>query len=643
MKHVLSLLKRAGLAVLGLIVLGALAGAVVLWLLPSGPRDPMQWQDPWNQPRPMVVARDFVVVTGSPWATEAAMAVLERGGNAFDAAVAALLVLNVTNGEAASFPGIAPLVLYDAGSERVRSYVGAGTAPAAATIERFRAAGHETMPDLHAWAQLVPASPDVIVALMSEYGTMSFSELSAPAVAIARAGFPVHRIMARNLDLSLVERLGLRVLMPYNAEVYLGGEWWRPLHDKDRFTRPELADTWEAMARAEQTALAAGSTRAQALAAVRRHFYEGPIARAILQAHEDEDGLFTAADLAGYAGAWEEPLQGRFGPYTFYTNGTWSQGIVVLLALQILAGVDLAAMGHGSAEYVHTVAQAIELAQADRDAYAGDPRFVDVPLARLLSAEYASERRAAMTPRAFPALPAPGQAMAAPRSPGEQGGPHGQRGPDHDRTSGPRPALARAFLFGKDTTHLAIIDRGGNAISMTPSDFPKSPMVPGTGMTLGNRMIQFRLDPDDVNALAPGKRPRVTPHALVVLRDGALHMAYGTPGGDMQPQASIQVFLNMAVFGMSVQEAIDAPRFRTLTAPSSFAPHEALPATLWLEQRLHERVAGDLRGRGYRVEPQPDWHDDFGAIGAVLRTQDGSGDRLLAGSDPRAETWAAGR
>jgi gamma-glutamyltranspeptidase/glutathione hydrolase len=635
MKRTPSILKRAALVVLGLLALGAVLGGGMLWLLPRGPREPMQWQDPWNQPRPMVVASDFVAVTGSPWATSAAIGVLERGGNAFDAAVAALLVLNVTNGEAASFPSIAPLMLYHAPSARVRSYIGVGTAPAAATIERFRGAGHETVPDLHAWAQLVPASPDVIVALLSEYGTMSFAELSAPAVAIARAGFPVHRIMARNLDLSLVERLGIRVIMPYNAEVYLHGEWWRPLHLLDRFTRPELADTWEAMARAEQAALAQGRTRTEALQAARRYFYEGPLAQAILAMHAEEDGLFTAADLAGYAGAWEEPLQGHHGAHTLFTNGPWTQGIVVLLALQILAGVDLAAMGQNSAEYIHTVVQAIELAQADRDAYAADPRFVDVPLSRLLSPEYAAERRAAMTSRAFPALSAPGQATAALRAPGATR-------PRGNRTPGPRQALASRILFGKDTTHLAIIDRDGNAISMTPSDFPKSPMVPGTGMTLGNRMIQFRLDPADVNALAPGKRPRVTPHALMVFRDGAFYMAYGTPGGDMQPQASIQVFLNMAVFGMNVQQAIEAPRFRTLTAPSSFAPHEAQPATLWLEAALFDRVAGELTGRGYRALRKPDWHNDFGAVGAVVREQVQGNRRLLGGSDPREETWAAG-
>ena len=193
--------------------------------------------------------------------------------------------------------------------------------------------------------------------------------------------------------------------------------------------------------------------------------------------------------------------------------------------------------------------------------------------------------------------------------------------------------------LGKDTSHLAIIDAAGNAITMTPSDFPMSPMVPGTGLTLGNRMTQFRLVSGHPNRLQPGKRPRVTPHAVIVFRDGAFFMACGTPGGDMQPQALIQVFLNMAVFGMDIQQAIAAPRFRTLSMPSSFLPHDARPATLWIEQPLFARVQDSLRRRGYKVIERPQWDLEFGAMGAVLRLPSG----FMAGSDPRDETWAGGR
>ncbi len=610
----------------GFLALVALFGVVYL-LLPKGPRDPMEFDDPWHKERPMVEANSYVVVAGTPWATEAAMDVLADGGNAVDAAVAALLMINVTYGEAASFPGVAPVVVYDATTQTVRSYTGAGTAPAKATIDLFRDAGYETVPDFHIWAQLLPASPDVIIALLSEYGTKSFSELVAPAIKMAREGFPVHTIMAKNLDFSLVERIGFTFIMPSTAEAYMRGEWWRPIHYKDRFARPELADTWEQMAQAEQAVLQAGGSRQEGLQAVRDYFYKGPIAEAIVAFHEEEGGLFTAEDLANYSGYWEEPVQGSFGEYTFFVNGTWSQGIVVPMALQILEGIDLKSMGHNSPEYVHTVAQAIELAMADREVYVADPAFVDVPLSQLLSKAYAAERRAAMTKQAFQGMPAPGDIPGFGGVVDKTAVSYAHLSPDID------------FAIGKDTSHLAIIDAQGNAVSMTPSDFPKSPMVPGTGLTLGDRMVQFRLNPDHVNALAPGKRPRITPNAVIVFKNGEFYMAYGTPGGDMQTQALIQVFLNMAVFGMDIQEAINAPRFRSYNFPDSFSPHEERPATLALEASLDTAVHDDLVARGYQIKVREDWDNEFGAVGAVIR----DGNHLLAGSDPREETWADGR
>lgn len=606
------------------------AGGLYFLYLPKGPRELMPLDDPWNQARPVVTAANYIVVAGTPWAAQAAVDVLDKGGNAFDAAVAALLMLNVTFGEAASFPGIAPLMLYDASQGTVRSYVGVGTAPAKATIEFFHAQGHENVPDMDILAQLIPASPDVIIALLTEYGTMSFSELSAPAIEMARKGFPVHTIMARNLDFSLVERISFAFLMPYNTRVYLRGEWWRPLHYGDRFIRPDLADTLQAMGETEQDVLAAGGTREDALKAVRDYFYRGPISEAIVELHQDENGLFTREDLYTYQGYWENPIQGSFGEYTFFTNGTWTQGIVVLMTMQTLENFDLQSMEHNSEQYVHTVVQAIELSMADREAYIGDPNFVNVALERLLSKEYALERSTRMQSDAFKGMPEAGELFVS------QGG-------AYSRPSLPTASLLSDLLhdtpIGKDTSHLAIIDSWGNSITVTPSDFPKSPMVPGTGLTLGNRMTQFRLIPGHPNALAPGKRPRVTPHAVIVFKDGEFFMSYGTSGGDMQPQALAQVFLNMALFGMDVQEAIDAPRFRTLNFPDSFAPFEEYPATLDLEASLFDDLKESLETRGYTVNQYPDWDNHFGGVGAVVF----DGEHLLAGSDPREGTWAMGR
>jgi gamma-glutamyltranspeptidase / glutathione hydrolase len=610
---------------LAVVFLTLALGVAAFMLLSIEPRERMPYEDQSGRPRTPVFAAHYAAVAGTPWATRAAMDVLASGGTACDAAVAALLALNVTHGEAASFPGVAPVLYYDAAAGRVRSYVGAGTAPAAATPEKFRAAGFDTVPVHDIRSQLLPASPDVLIALLRDGGSRSFGELAAAAVELARDGFPAHPVLVENLRLPLWQRFLLARRMPYNAEVFLRGEWWRPLHLHERLRLPDLADTLEGLAGAESRVLAAGGSRDDGLTAVRDHFYRGPIADAIAAFHRRQGGWITEDDLAGYRGYWEEPLRGRWDGYDVYTNGTWSQGIVVPSALQILDGLDLAAMGHDSPRYVHTVAQALELAIADRDAFVADDRFVTVPVDRLLSPDYAAERRAAMTGRAF----------GPPPPPGDAGSVAGSRAVS---TSVSTPRLGG--LLGQDTSQLAVVDRAGNAVVMTPSDFPATPMVPGTGLTLGNRMTQFRLDPDDVDVLAPGKRPRITPHAVVVTRGGRLHLAFSTPGGDMQAQALVQVFLNVHVFGMSLQAAIEAPRFYSISAPSSFAPHAAHPGTLRLEADLFAAAAAGLRDLGYELVADKAWNKDFGAVGALLVGDDG---RIAAGADPREETWAEGR
>lgn len=621
MKKLLATLKITGLIVA--------IGAVSVYLASVFDKPEMvEWQDPWQQPRVQALGQSQMVVAGTPWAAQAASDVLNDGGNAFDAAVAALLMLNVTFGEAASFPGIAPLLIYDAKKQQTRSYVGVGTAPAAATIDAFKARGFETVPKLDIYSQLIPASPDVIASLLSQYGTKSFKELSQPAIEMAIKGFPVHKIMARNLDLSLVERFGFNYLLPYNSKVYLDNRWWRPLRHKQKFTRPDLADTLQQLAQAESDALAAGADRLAALQAMRAYFYKGPLAAKIVKLHEQEAGLITAADLANYAGYWEEPLSGEFQEFIIKTNSTWTQGIVVPMVMQILGGVDLRSMKHNSAQYVHTVAQAIELVMADREAFVGDPKFNNVPLKQLLSKEYAAQRRALISDKAFPNMPPAG----APRRMRAQAAPA-------------QKVRSLAALhhpdIGRDTSYISVVDKFGNAVSMTPSDFPNSPMVPDTGMTMGIRMTQFRLQEDHPASLEPGKRPRVTPHALMLFNkaDQSLYMSLGTPGADMQAQALVQVLLNHLVFNMDIQSAIEQPRFRSQNFPSSFSPHSFSPATLELEGELYERLAQDLGLRGYTVKQFNALDNHFSAVGAVLVDQGG----LYGGADPREATTAIGR
>ncbi|TGM46755.1 gamma-glutamyltransferase family protein [Leptospira biflexa] len=588
--------------------------------------------DPQGNLRDVSVGKKFMVATGNPIATKAAIKVLEDGGNAIDAAVAALLVLNVTNGEAASFPSVAPTLVYDKKTGQVKSYIGAGSAPKKASIQWFKEKGYDVMPKNSILSQLLPASPDVIVRLLQDHGTKSFSELVAPAIQTAEEGFPANRILVKNLDLPLYKRLGFTILMPYNSEVYLEKKWWYNIREGELTKRLDLAKTWKLMADEEKLAIKKGSSRKQALESVRNYFYKGPIADAIVKLHEEKGGLITKEDLSQYSGGWEKPVVGTYKDFQIASNQTWTQGPVVPMVLQLLDGIDLKSMGHNSPEYIHTVSQAIELVIADRETYFGDPKFVDVPLDGLLSKKYADVRRKLFQKEAFGKTPPNGNPWAfSSRKPKSNFVPAN----NHEEQS------VSEIKYGKDTTYVSIVDASGNAVSLTPSDFPQSPMVPGTGLTLGIRMTQFRLDPTHPSSLAPGKRPRITPNPGMVLKNGKLWMSFGTPGGDVQSQAMIQFFLNIVVFGMDPQKAVEAPRFRSVNWPDSFSPHAYRPGGIELESSLFEIVSDELKAKGYKVYKKGHLDNDFGAVCAVLN--DNKNKRLLGVADPREESSAEGR
>ncbi|MBW0432959.1 gamma-glutamyltransferase [Leptospira yasudae] len=632
----------------------------------SRPKEILEFYDPYHENRPLAEGSKLMVASGHPLATKTALQILERGGNAADAGIAALLVLNVTQGEEASFPGVAPLLYYDAKSGQVESYIGAGKAPSKATIEYFRSRSHKTIPILKYSSQLVPASPDVIIAFLKRYGTMSFEQVSAPAIEIAEQGFPVHKILMRNLNMNIFKRIGFSVLLPYNAEIYLENRWWKPLYHKEIFKRPVLGKTLRELADQEAEARHSGADRSRALEAVRTYFYEGPIAQKIVKAHEENDGTITQKDLSTYSGGWEKPLRGSYGAYTIFSNQTWNQGAVVPIVLQILEGIDLKSMGHNSPQYVHTVVQAIELAMADREKFFGDPAFVNVPSEGLLSKEYASERRKLLQPTAFGKTPPHGNPFAYQKknlghssdwkylNPGRNESQsaarlleNSSRGfgsvSDSDSLLASNQELSfweRSGKIGRDTTYLSIIDAQGNSLSLTPSDFPQSPMIDGD-ITLGIRMTQFRLDPDHPSALLPGKRPTITPNASMVFKNGKFLMSLGTPGGDMQTQATVQVFLNMIVFGMNAQEAVNAPRFRSLNWPDSFSPHNYYPGRIELEKDIYERHGKVLKELGYDVIGRDVWEYDFGA--PCISLKDPVTGKLYGGADPRKESWAEGR
>lgn len=605
-------------SLIGLIALLAL----VFLALPKGPKDLMTFDDPWGQEKELLAVQTHGVVAGTPWATEVALDVLESGGNAYDAAIAGLMMLYVTHGEASAFPGIAPLMLRSAVLDTIQGYIGVGTAPQAASIDYFRGKGHETIPKMDIASQLIPAGPDVIIAVLERYGTRSFGELAEPAIDRAIEGFPVHHVMRYNLNLSAVERIGYSFLMPYNSRVYLGGKTWKPIHKGERFRRPDLAKTLSRLVSAEEEALSSGKTRKEALKAVRSTFYEGEFAGAILAHHEKEGGLFQASDLSNYKGEWETPIEGNYKNLRLHVNGTWSQGIALPMALSILEYIDLQSVGQNSAEYIHHLTQAIELAMSDREAYIGDDRFVRVPIKELTSDPYGRSRSSLMTSQAFPQFPPPSQI------PGYQ----------PFQMESPQQGESKSRIIGDDTSQIIVADSLGNVIAITPSDFPMTPMVPDWDITLGNRMNQFRLQEGHPAALQAGKRPRVTPQAVMIERDSSFYMAINTPGGDNQLQAILQVLLHHFVFGDDIQTAIQRPRFRTLGFPDSFAPHKMQSATLEVEENMPKETIEGLQALGYTIKIKEKWGIAAG-VGAIIRDKG----QYLIGADPRAETVAKGR
>jgi len=385
------------------------------------------------------------------------------------------------------------------------------------------------------------------------------------------------------------------------------------------FRQTDLGASLEYMADEERAAASRG--REAGLEAARDAFYRGDIARKIVAFMKEEGGLLSAADLAEYHSPVGPPERRRFGDLEVFTCGAWCQGPVLLQTLALLEGTDLAGLGQNSPDYIHHLTEALKLAFADREAYYGDPAIVDVPLATLISSEYAAERRKLIRPDgASPEMPPPGDL-----------GREGARFRASVGDPNPEP----------DTSYVCVADRHGNLFSATPSDGSYgSPVVPGTGLIPSNRGSQSRPDPRHPSGVAPGKRPRLTPNPALAIKGRDVFLPFGTPGGDVQTQAMLQVLLNLFVFGNDVQSAIEAPRFASYSYPSSFAPYDYYPGRLALEGRISEEVITELARRGHKTHRWPDWIWSAGAVCAILA--DRRRGVLEAGADPRRAAYAIG-
>jgi gamma-glutamyltranspeptidase / glutathione hydrolase len=595
--------------------------------------------------RPEILGTFGVVATTHWLATTTGMAILERGGNAFDAAVAAGFALQVVEPHLNGLLGDMTVLLARGDDGKPRVVCGQGVAPAGATLEHYRGLGLDLVPGSGLLAAVVPGAFDAWMLLLRDYGTLALEDVLSPAIGFAEQGYPLVPNISSTID--TVADL-FREEWPTSAAIYLpGGEVPSP---GTLFRNPALAATYRRI-RAEGEA--AGGNRERRIEAARRSFRGGFVGEAVDSfcrdnalldsSGERHRGLLTGADMAGWEATEELPLTYDYGGLTLCKTAPWGQGPVLLQQLALLTGYDIASLPAASAAFIHLVTECSKLAFADREAYYGDTRFSRVPIDVLLSRAYNDGRRRLVTDAASLELRPgsvpghePAQLHAQPVAKRDRGLGLGE--PTVARFDEPVPTPAGATRG--DTCHLDIIDRWGNMISATPSGgwLQSSPAIPALGCCLGNRAQMFSLQPGAPAALGPGRRPRTTLSPGLALRGGEPYLVFGTPGGDQQDQWALHFLLRHLHHGMNLQEAIDAPGFNTEHWPNSFYPHEAKPGHLAIEGRVAPAEQAELRRRGHRLEVREDW--SLGRMTAAAK------DRgiLKAAANPRfMQGYAIGR
>ena len=590
--------------------------------------------------RPVVRGKRGVVAGGSPLSVEAGLRILEHGGNAVDAGVATILAASVIEFSHFSFGGEVPILIKLKG-QKVIVIEGMGQAPMKATREFFvnhaknetpptlRTGGQTAMPDAGKGglipstgplAATVPAVLDACVVALDQFGTKTLAEVMEPAIQLAD-GFPldelrVNYIKTRSPIFSQWAD-AKRIFLP-NGEVPKPG---------DIFVQADLARTLRGIVQAERLASKGmRNNRHAGLMAARDYFYRGPIARRIGAYMQANGGLLAADDFAKFAAKVGQPVETSYRGYEVYKAGFWTQGPALIETLNMLEGFDLKQMGHNSPTYIHTLAEALKLAMADRDRYYGDPNFVKIPMTELLSKDYAALRRPLIDERHASLAQQPGDPlnMKAVLASAVQ---------TIGRAS-TLPAIERA----NDTTCVNVVDKDGNMFSATPSGAWLPAVVAGdTGVLMGQRLQSSLTDPNSPNVVAPGKRPRITLTPTLVLKGGEPFMVLSTPGGDNQDQALLQVLLNIIEFGMNPQEAVEAPRFDTQHYVSSFDDHEFLPGSLNVESRVGLKTIEELSGKGHKVKVQGEW----GTLSApTVIMYDPKTGVAAAGADPRRSRYA---
>jgi|SRR5579862_650793 len=565
--------------------------------------------------RPLVMGQGVVLSSGHYLATQAGLDIFARGGSAIDAGIAAGISLGVLLFERVNFAGVAPIILHHANSNQTIAIDGLGVFPKRADV-KFLRAQENGLGASGLFRAVTPAAPDAWLSALEQFGTLSACDVLEPSWELAERGAPVSTGTA-----SFFQHLDELSPWPVDLAFLPDGKAPNP---GDVYCRPELANVIKSMMDAEVKALGRGLDRRQAIRCARDVFYKGWVAQEIDAFFESVGGWLRYDDLAEYNVCIETPLHSLYQGYDVWTCGPWSQGPLLLQFLNVLETFDLASMRHNSPEYLHLVAEAMNLGFSDREAFYGDPRFIDVPIEALLSSQYARNRASTISPdKAFGAMPPPGMFRGGSLLTAAVG-------------DGTTP-----LDFGSvDTSYIAAVDDEGNVFSATPSDsIFWGPVIPTLGFSVSGRGINSRLEEAHPALAAPGKRPRLTPNPALVGRDRTPFMAIGCPGGDAQTQGMLQVLLNLIHFGLNPQQAIEAPRVISWNFPDSFAPHTYRAGRLNVEGRVCEATRSNLASLGHDVQTVSDWSPRASGVHIALINPQNK--ILIGASDPRVEGQAA--
>ena len=605
--------------------LGLLAG--IVYVFQTGAQETQRTARPSDQDeqqtggtigtmRPVIRGAHAAVSSMKPEATRAAENILRAGGNAFDAAVAGQAVLALVDPASNGIGSDAEILIYDAKTKQPYSINAEAPAPKLATIEWYNQNNGGKIPTNDGLLSgSIPGTVDAWYILLDRWGTMSFEKVLEQAIDIAENGFPLPANLARSLASSKLTKY------PTSKKVYQSKRYT----EGELFKNPDLARTLRKLVEAEKQNTSKG--RHAALKAARDRFYKGDIAQTMAKFSEENGGLFRYEDFANYTAKVETPVSTDYRGYRVYKNMSNTQGPAELILLNMLEGYDLRAMGHNSAEYIHTTAEALKLAFADREKFLGDMDFIKIPFEGLLSKQYAAERRKLIDPNHASLELRPGNPEKF------------MKGSQAALFQDPTINLDGNASHDGDTSYLAVIDSNRNMIGFMPSlhsGWGTGVVMADLGFIFNCRGDYYSLVPGEANALAPGKRPRSTLATTLIMKDGQPYGLMGSPGADDQLMRTVQTLLNMVDFGMNVQQAIEAPRWSTRSFPASPFPHTMYPGDLGVESRIGEKVQQALIAKGHKLRVSGPWSMSEMAV-IVIDPKTGV---LHAGADPRNDAYA---